>query len=127
MKHSRFCLVLENNETLLGVDGVSSLASTPHVPRFFVMRRDGTGYELLRHEDVGEYLKAAEDDAATAVLRTPVEGLPGVTGITVLKPFPGNTCCCNKGLGKLANIARITSTGIMIQATWKDELLILLK
>lgn len=70
------------------------------------MRRDGTGYELLRHHDVSEYLKAAEDDVTTAVLRTPVEGLPGVTGITVLKPFPGKTfCCCNKGLGQLRNIA----------------------
>ena len=56
------------------------------------MRRDGTGYEMLRHDDVSEYLQAAEGDATTAVLRTPVEGLPGVTGITVLKPFPGNTC-----------------------------------
>jgi hypothetical protein len=72
---------------------VDSPPSTPHVPRFFVMRRDGTGYELLRHEDVSGYLKAAEDDDATAVLRTPVEGLPGVTGITVLKPFSGNLLC----------------------------------
>ncbi|XP_046849177.1 sperm-associated antigen 17-like [Xenia sp. Carnegie-2017] len=57
------------------------------VPRFFVMRRDGTGFELLRHQDVDEYLKAAEDNVATAVLRTPIEGLPNVTGVTVLKPF----------------------------------------
>ena len=87
-QHSRSCFISENNEKSLDVD--DSLANTPHVPRFFVMRRDGTGYELLRHEDVSEYLKEAEDDVATAVLRTPVEGLPGVTGITVLKPFSGN-------------------------------------
>ena len=55
------------------------------------MHRNGTGYELLRHQDVSEFLKKAEEDAATAILKTPVEGLPGVTGITVLKPFPGNT------------------------------------
>lgn len=53
------------------------------------MRRDGTGFELLRHQDVDEYLKAAKDNVATAVLRTPVEGLPNVTGVTVLKPFSG--------------------------------------
>lgn len=58
------------------------------------MRRDGTGYELLRHQDVSDYLKAAEDDVTTAVLRTPVEDLPGVTGITVLKPFQGKTQNC---------------------------------
>ncbi|XP_046847429.1 sperm-associated antigen 17-like [Xenia sp. Carnegie-2017] len=59
------------------------------VPRFFVMHRDGTGFELLRHQDVDEYLRAAEDNVATAVLRTHVEGLPNVTGVTVLKPFSG--------------------------------------
>ena len=55
------------------------------------MRRDGTGSEILRHQDVRDYLEAADSDASTAVLRTPVEGYPGVTGITVLKPFPGKT------------------------------------
>ena len=80
--------MVEKNETT--DDYPSRLLNTAHVPRFFVMRRDGTGYELLRHKDVSEYLKAAECDSSSAVLRTPVEGLPGVTGITVLKPFSGN-------------------------------------
>lgn len=77
-----------NGETKV-IESENDSNDTPHVPRFFVMRRDGTGYELLRHQDVEEYLQLAQDDAATAVLRAPVEGLPGVTGITVLKPFPG--------------------------------------
>ena len=84
-------LILDHNEESLAVDASPSLPNTPHVPRFFVMHRNGTGYELLRHQDVSEFLKKAEEDAATAILKTPVEGLPGVTGITVLKPFPGNT------------------------------------
>ncbi|XP_028409597.1 sperm-associated antigen 17-like isoform X2 [Dendronephthya gigantea] len=81
-------LAYTNGETKV-TESENGINDSAHVPRFFVMRRDGTGYELLRHQDVGEYLKAAQDDATTAVLRTPVEGLPGVTGITVLKPFPG--------------------------------------
>ena len=60
------------------------------------MHRNGTGYELLRHQDVSEFLKQAEEDDATAILKTPVEGLPGVTGITVLKPFPGNKTWLSK-------------------------------
>ena len=60
------------------------------------MHRNGTGYELLRHQDVSEFLKQAEKDDTTAILKTPVESLPGVTGITVLKPFPGKNTWLSK-------------------------------
>ena len=62
---------------------------SPLEPRFFIIHADGTGSELLRGVDVKEYLERAEKDPATAVLRTPLEGHPDVSGITVLKPYSG--------------------------------------
>ena len=82
-------VILGKQDNLKNVGALSSPQLTHHVPRFFVMRRDGSGYELLREQDVSDYVTAAEEDPSTAVLRTPVEGHPGMCGITVLKPFPG--------------------------------------
>lgn len=62
---------------------------SPLVPRFFIIHADGTGSELLRSVDVKEYLERAEEDPATAVLKSPLEGHPDVTGLTVLKPYSG--------------------------------------
>ena len=62
---------------------------SPLVPRFFIIHADGTGSELLRGVDVKEFLEGAEKDPATAVLKTPLEGHPDVSGITVLKPYSG--------------------------------------
>lgn len=68
---------------------VQDVPVSPLVPRFFVIHADGTGSELLRHVDVKEFLERAEKDPATAVLKSPLEGHPDVTGITVLKPYSG--------------------------------------
>ena len=62
---------------------------SPLMPRFFVIHADGTGSELLRSIDVKDFLKRAEEDPATAVLKSPVEGHPDATGITVLRPYSG--------------------------------------
>ena len=62
---------------------------SPIVPRFFVIHADGSGSELLRSVDVQDFLKRAEEDPATAVLRSPLEGHPDVTGLTILKPYSG--------------------------------------
>ncbi|KAK2570951.1 Sperm-associated antigen 17 [Acropora cervicornis] len=64
---------------------------SPLVPRFFVIHADGTGSELLRHVDVKEFLDRAEDDLATAVLKSPLEGHPDVMGLTIIKPYSGGT------------------------------------
>jgi len=64
---------------------------SPIVPRFFIIHADGTGSELLRSVDVKEFLEHAEKDPATAVLKTPLEGHPDVTGLTILKPYSGGT------------------------------------
>ena len=66
---------------------------SPLVPRFFVIHADGTGSELLRHVDVKEFLDRAEDDLATAVLKSPLEGHPDVMGLTIIKPYSGTMNC----------------------------------
>ena len=65
---------------------------SPLVPRFFIIHADGTGSELLRYADVNEFLEHAEEDPATAVLKSPLEGHPDVTGLTILKPYSGEWC-----------------------------------
>ncbi|PFX34574.1 Sperm-associated antigen 17 [Stylophora pistillata] len=64
---------------------------SPIVPRFFVIHADGSGSELLRSVDVQDFLKQAEDDPLTAVLRSPLEGHADVTGLTIVKPYSGGT------------------------------------
>ncbi len=61
-----------------------------HAPRFFILHSDGSGTELLRYQDVSEYLADAEDDLATAILMDPLADHPGVLGITILKPYVEN-------------------------------------
>ncbi|KAL3882261.1 hypothetical protein ACJMK2_028623 [Sinanodonta woodiana] len=60
-----------------------------HAPRFFIVHGDGSGTELLRYQDIAEYLTAAEQSPATAVLKDELPNFPGVMGITILKPFLG--------------------------------------
>ena len=80
----------ENEESKSSEAGPLQRATvSPLVPRFFIIHADGTGSELLRGLDVKEYLERAEKDPATAVLKTPLEGHPDVSGITVLRPYSG--------------------------------------
>ncbi|KAL4233858.1 Sperm-associated antigen 17 [Mactra antiquata] len=60
-----------------------------HAPRFFIIHADGSGTELLRYQDIAEYLTSAEQSPATAVLRDELPDFPGVLGITILKPYTG--------------------------------------
>ncbi|XP_021376816.1 sperm-associated antigen 17-like isoform X5 [Mizuhopecten yessoensis] len=60
-----------------------------HAPRFFILHSDGSGTELLRYQDVAEYLSTAEHSPATAVLKDDLPDYPGVLGITILKPYLG--------------------------------------
>ena len=60
-----------------------------HAPRFFIIHSDGSGTELMRYQDIAEYLTSAEQSPATAVLRDELPDFPGVMGITVLKPYFG--------------------------------------
>ena len=65
-----------------------------HAPRLFVCHADGSGTELLRYQDVCEFMSTAEDDPTTAILMDSLPDYPGVMGITVLRP-------CNKGVSEL--------------------------
>ena len=58
-----------------------------HAPRFFILHSDGSGTELLRYQDVANYIAQSEDDPASAILMDPLPDHPGVIGITVLKPY----------------------------------------
>ena len=58
-----------------------------HAPKLFVIRPDGSGTQLLRYEDVADYIAEAEDDPSTAILVDPLPDYPGVLGITILKPY----------------------------------------
>lgn len=79
-------------------EGYDSLSSThlhknhlqiygEHVPRFFVIYADGSGVELLRDDDIEEYLSLAYGESTTVVLQEPVQEQPGALSITVLRPF----------------------------------------
>lgn len=57
-----------------------------HAPRFFLIHADGSGTELLRYQDISEYLSAAESDPSTAVLIDNLVDFPNVTGINILRP-----------------------------------------
>ena len=61
-----------------------------HAPRFFIVHADGSGTELLRYQDVAEYIANAEDNLATAILMDPLADYPGVMGLTILKPYLKN-------------------------------------
>lgn len=61
-----------------------------HAPRFFIVHADGSGTELLRYQDLAEYVANAEDDLATAILMDPLADYPGVMGLTILKPYLKN-------------------------------------
>lgn len=52
-----------------------------------MLHSDGSGSELLRYQDVADYIAKAEDDPTTAILVDPLADYPGVLGITVLKPY----------------------------------------
>ncbi|XP_052809835.1 sperm-associated antigen 17-like isoform X5 [Mya arenaria] len=60
-----------------------------HAPKFFIIHADGSGTELLRYQEIAEYLTSAEQSPATAVLRDELPDFPGVVGITILKPYIG--------------------------------------
>ncbi|XP_078415737.1 sperm-associated antigen 17 [Cetorhinus maximus] len=57
-----------------------------HAPRFFILRADGSGTELLRSSKVEEYLYQAYSSPATAVLKEQLPEFPGILGITFLQP-----------------------------------------
>jgi hypothetical protein len=58
-----------------------------HAPRFFIIHKDSSGTELLRHEDVGAYLAEVEVDPMTAIIRDNLQGYPNIMGTTVLRPI----------------------------------------
>lgn len=61
-----------------------------HSPRFFIIHKDSSGTELLRSEDVSEYLADVEVDPMTAIIRDNVQGYPNIMGTTVLRPIKSN-------------------------------------
>jgi len=50
-----------------------------HAPRFFIVHPDLSGTELLRYEDISQYLHTAEHDNSTAVIKEPVMEYPGMS------------------------------------------------
>ncbi len=58
-----------------------------HSPRFFVIHKDSSGTELLRYEDVNEYLSEVEIDPMTAIIRDNVQGYTNIMGTTILRPI----------------------------------------
>ena len=58
-------------------------------PRYFVVHSDGSGEELLRYEDVCQYLQEAESNPSSAILHGGLEGDEEATTLTVLQPHRG--------------------------------------
>ncbi|XP_074656457.1 sperm-associated antigen 17-like [Tubulanus polymorphus] len=61
-----------------------------HAPRFFIIHSNGSGTELLRYEDVAEFVACSEEDPNAAVIIEPLPDYPGVTGVTIMKPHQTN-------------------------------------
>lgn len=83
-------VVLRANEEEETQDGITFYKQ--HAPRLFVIHPDGSGTELLRYQDISEYMMNAEDDPNTAILMDPLPDHPGVLGITILKPHTKGVC-----------------------------------
>ena len=79
----------DENEQPSEPGSIQQASMSPIVPRFFIIHADGTGSELLRSVDVKDFLVQAEEDPATAVLKSSLEGHVDVTGLTVLRPYSG--------------------------------------
>ena len=60
-----------------------------HAPRFLIVHEDSSATELLREEDVINYLTEVEVDPLTAVIRDNIQGYPNVIGSTILRPIKG--------------------------------------
>ena len=60
-----------------------------HAPRFFVIHKDSTGTELLRYQDVKNYLGEIDLDPMTAIIRENVQGHQNLIGTTILRPLKG--------------------------------------
>ena len=58
-----------------------------HSPRFFIIHKDSSGTELLRYDDISEYMSEVEVDPMTAIIRDNIQGYPNVMGTTVLRPL----------------------------------------
>ncbi len=58
-----------------------------HSPRFFIVHKDSSGTELLRYEDICDYMADVEIDPMTAIIRDHVQGHPNVMGTTILRPL----------------------------------------
>ncbi|XP_067947410.1 sperm-associated antigen 17-like [Watersipora subatra] len=80
-----------------------------HAPRFFVVHPNLTGTELLRYQDISDFLTSAEQDSTAAIIKEPVIEHPGVTAITVLKPYTQNSS--QVWLGNFSN-QNITPPGL---------------
>ncbi len=58
-----------------------------HSPRFFIIHKDSSGTELLRYEDIKDYLTETEVDPMSAIIRDNLQGYPNIVGTTVLRPI----------------------------------------
>ncbi|CAD5117288.1 DgyrCDS6074 [Dimorphilus gyrociliatus] len=59
-----------------------------HAPRFFVINPDGrSGMELLRYQEVAEWITNAEADPFTAIIVDQVADRPKISSISTLIPF----------------------------------------
>ena len=55
-----------------------------------MIHKDSSGTELLRYEDINEYMSEVEVDPMTAIIRDDVQGYPNIMGTTVLRPLKSN-------------------------------------
>lgn len=60
-----------------------------YVLRFFIIYVDGSGIELLRYQDIAEYLINAEQSFVIVVLKDELVNFLGVIGIIILKLYIG--------------------------------------
>ena len=65
------------------------MSFSKHVPRFFIIHKDSSATELLRFEDICEYMKDIEVDPMAAIIRDGVQGFPNIMGTTILRPIKG--------------------------------------
>ena len=59
------------------------------------MYSDGSGDELLRYNDINDYIKQAEIDTSSALIKTDVEGDDDATAVSIIKPFIGKDFSVN--------------------------------
>lgn len=75
-----------HTETVIKESEEDFQSCSKHSARYFIIHKDSSATELLRFEDIYDYMKEIEADPMAAIMRDNVQGHPNIIGTTILRP-----------------------------------------